>query len=205
MYFFPEINPGMLLRKDNLHMNETIKVIMNRRSHRKYKADQIDEEKLQAIMECAIHAPSGMNQQKWHFTVIQNKNIIDEMVKRAKENLKNSDIEFLAKRAEDPAFNLYYYAPTVVVITVDEKAPFTEIDCGAAAENIALAAESFNIGSCLIAMSGFIFQGEGVEELKKQLGIPENYRHVISVALGYKENENQLVPPKNTDVINYIR
>jgi len=186
-------------------MNETIKVIKNRRSHRKYKPEQIDEEKLQAIMESAIHAPSGMNQQKWHFTVIQNKAMLDKMVNRAKENLKKSDNDFMAKRAEDPAFNLYYNAPTVVLITVDEKAPFTELDCGAAAENIALAAESFNVGSCLIAMSGFIFEGEGCDELKKELGVPEGYRHVISVALGFKENENQPVPPKKRDVINYVR
>lgn len=185
-------------------MNETIRVIKNRRSHRKYRPEQIGEAELHAIIETAIYAPSGMNQQKWHFTVIQNKDILNKMVSRARENLRKSDNEFMAKRAEDPEFNLYYNAPTVVVITVDEKAPFTEIDCGAAAENIAVAAESFNIGSCLIAMSGFIFQGDGIEELKKELGIPAGYRHVISIALGYKDNENLPVPPKNRDVINYI-
>ena len=148
-------------------MNETIRVLKSRRSHRKYKAGQISEAEIQAIIETAIHAPSGMNQQKWHFTVIQNKAVLDKMVNRAKENLKQSDNEFLAKRGEDPEFNLYYNAPTVVLITVDEKAPFAEIDCGAAAENIALAAESLNIGSCFIAMSGFIFEGDGVEGLKK--------------------------------------
>jgi nitroreductase len=186
-------------------MNDVIKAIKSRRSHRKYRPEQIGENELLTIMDCAIHAPSGMNQQKWHFTVIQNKALLDKMVNRAKENLKNADNEFMRKRAEDPGFNLYYNAPAVVVITADEKAPFTELDCGAAAENIALAAESFNIGSCLIAMSGFIFDGEGVEELKKELGIPEGYRHVISVALGYKEVENPPVPPKNKEAVNYIR
>lgn len=186
-------------------MNETIRVIKSRRSHRKYKPEQIAKTELEAIMETAIYAPSGMNQQKWHFTVIQDIAILGKMVSMAKESLKKSGNEMMERRADSPDFNPFYNAPTLVIITADEKAPFTDLDCGAAAENIALAAESLNIGSCLIAMSGFVFESDRAEELKKELGIPEGYRHVISVALGYKDNENPPVPQKNRSVINYVR
>ena len=185
-------------------MNETITVIKNRRSHRKYKPEQISEAEFQAILESAVHAPSAMNQQRWHFTVIQDKATLEKLVNIIKENIINSGNEMMAKRASTPDFNPFYDAPTLVLITADETAPFTQIDCGAAAENIALAAESLNIGSCLIAMSGFIFESDSADEVKKELGIPEGYKHVISVALGYKENENPPTPQKKTDVINYI-
>ena len=60
-------------------MNETLEVIANRRSIRKYKPEQITDKELQQIMEAAILAPSARNQQKWHFTVVQKREIIDEM------------------------------------------------------------------------------------------------------------------------------
>ena len=186
-------------------MNETLTVIRNRRSIRKYKAEQIGDSELQAIMEAAIYAPSAMNQQKWHFTVIQSRETLDRMTETIKENLLNSSIEFLAERAKSPDFNIFHNAPTVILITADEKAHFTELDCAAAAENIALAAESMNIGSCLIGMSGFLFESEKAGEIKKELGIPEGYKHIISVALGFKDVENPPVPPKSKDVINYIK
>ncbi len=186
-------------------MNETLKAIKNRRSIRKYKTEQIGEAELQAIMEAAIYAPSGMNQQKWHFTVIQNREKLAKIADMVKQNMLKSGIEFAVERAKSPGFNVFYEAPTVVIITADEKAMPTELDCGAAAENIALAAESMNIGSCLIGMAGFLFASGKAGEIKKELGIPEGYKFIISVALGYKDIENPPVPPKNKDVINYVK
>jgi len=185
-------------------VNETLKAIKNRRSIRKYKTEQIGDAELQAIMEAAIYAPSGMNQQKWHFTVIQDREKLAKIADMVKQNMLKSGIEFAVERAKSPGFNVFYEAPTVVLITADEQARSTELDCGAAAENIAVAAESLNIGSCLIGMASFLFESEKAGEIKKELGIPEGYKFIISVALGYKDVEPP-VPPKNKDVINYVK
>ena len=185
-------------------MNETLKAIKNRRSIRKYKAEQIGDAELQAIMEAAIYAPSAMNQQKWHFTVIQNRETLDKITDTTKQYLLKSSISFFVERAESPDFNVFYKAPTVVIVTADEKAMFTNFDCGAAAENIALAAESLNIGSCIIGMASALFESEKAGEVKKELGIPEGYKFIIAIALGYKDIEPP-VPPKSKDVINYIK
>jgi len=186
-------------------MNETLAVIRNRRSIRKYRAEQIVDSELQSIMEAAIHAPSAINQQKWHFTVIQDKAMLDRLAGIVKANIMNSGMEFLVNMVSSPDYHVFRNAPTVVIITADEKAFSTEVDCGAAAENIALAAESLNIGSCLIGMASFLFVSDKAGEIKKELGIPEGYKFIISVALGYKEGDNPPTPPKNKDVINYIK
>lgn len=185
-------------------MNETIKVIYNRRSIRKYKPKQIPDSEIQQILDCALYAPNAGNQQMWHFTVIQNKEMLDRMVAIIKENIMNSGIEFLIEKASAPGYHTFYHAPTVILVTGDEKTQFIQLDCGAAAQNIALAATSLNIGSCLMTSSGFLFASEEGNELKKELGIPDGYNHICAIALGYKDCENPDAPPRNKDVITYI-
>ncbi len=185
-------------------MNETIKVIKGRRSIRKYKEKQIEDSDIQTILDCAIHAPSAMNQQKWHFTVIQNRAMLNRMVDIIKENIMNSGIEFLIGKASEADYNTFYRAPTVVLVTGDENARLIELDCGGTAENIALAARSLNIGSCVMTSSGFLFASEKGNQLKKELGIPKGYKHVCAVSLGYQDEE-PAAPPKDKGVINYIK
>ena len=186
-------------------MNETLEVIKKRRSIRKYGPKQVGDKELEAIMEAAIYAPSAMNQQKWHFTVIQNRAKLDKMVKTIRENLLKSPVEFFRERAKNPEFNVFYQAPTVVIITADEKAIFVDFDCGAAAENIALAATSLGIDSCIIGMSGALFESENADKIKQELGIPEGYKFVISIALGYRDMDSPPAPLKKKENVSYIK
>lgn len=186
-------------------MNETLNVIRSRRSIRAYKPEQITDSELQQILESALYAPNAMNQQKWHFSVIQNKGVLDRMVSTIKENIANSNNEFLKQRASTPDYNTFYNAPTVILISAEEAAHLVQIDCGLAAQNITLAAEAQNIGSCVIASSALLFTTEKGNEFKRELGIPVGYNHICTVALGYKTSENPVAPPRNKDVINYVR
>jgi len=186
-------------------VNEVLRVICNRRSIRQYKAKQITDVELNQILDAALSAPNAMNQQKWHFTVVQNKVMLEKMVAIIKENMMNSGIDLLANRANIPGYNTFHNAPTVILISADDRAKFVQIDCGAAAQNIALAAESLLIGSCIITSSAFLFSSEKGEEMRKKLGIPHGYSHVCAVALGYKEGANPVAPPRNESVINYIQ
>lgn len=186
-------------------MNEILKVIKSRRSIRKYKAEQIADSELQQILEAAIYAPNAMNQQKWHFSVIQDKEVIDRMVDIIKENIMNSDIEFLKGRASTPDYHTFHHAPTVVMISGEENSRFIQIDCGLAAENMALAAASLDIGSCVITSPDLLFMSEKGNAMKKELGFPDGYKYICTVTLGYKDCENPDAPPRNKDVINYLK
>lgn len=185
-------------------MNETIRVIKNRRSIRKFKADQIPDAILDEILECAILAPNARNQQKWHFTAIQNKIVLDRMVRILKENMLNSGVDFLVDRAKDPSFDPFGGATTVILVTGDKSSRFVEFDCAAASENIMIASESFGLGSHVMAMTEFIFASKKGKEFKKELEIPEEYEHVCSIALGYKD-ETPPPRPRRRDVITCIK
>ena len=75
-------------------MRSTLDVIKERRSIRKFKPEQIKEEELQAIIEAGLYAPSAINKQSWNFTVIQNKEILDELeIKSPKDKNIENDIK----------------------------------------------------------------------------------------------------------------
>jgi nitroreductase len=186
-------------------MNETLQIIHNRRSIRAYKTEQITDAELQEIMDAAIMAPSAANLQKWHFTVIQNQDLLDRMVGDIVEAFKKTGNKQLIDRVSHPAYHTFFHAPTVIIISGEENYTYAPSDCAAAAENILIAAESLNIGSCWIASVLPLFASEKSEEYIRELGIPEDYKPMCSIALGYKADQNPSMPPRDRDVINYIK
>jgi nitroreductase len=186
-------------------MNETLDTILKRRSIRSYSDKKISDADMQALLNAALHAPNARNQQIWHFSVLQGRDQMDKMVEIIKENMKNSGDEFLMQRSSDPNYHTFYHAPAVVLISADKNANHRMVDCGAAAQNIALAAESLGIGSCLIASSGLLFASDKGLAMQKDLGIPEGYEHILCVALGYASGDRPETPARNKEVVQYIK
>ncbi len=179
-------------------MSETVRVVLGRRSIRRYKEKQVEEGALQTIMEAAVHAPSAMNAQRWYFAVVQNKGLLDRMVEIIRENVLSSGPEIMKQRVSDPQYHTFYHAPTVVMIFADDRHRFAQIDCGLAAGNIAIVAESLGLGSCVMTSPGLAFTSGKGDELKKELGVPEGYSFVCAVALGYMDGEKPAAPPKKS-------
>lgn len=186
-------------------MNETLKVIRERRTTRKFKTEQIKEEELQAIIEAGIYAPSAHNQQSWNFTVIQNAELIEEMNTQAKEAAKNFPDEMIKKMANNDKFHIFYGAPTVVVVSGQDNAMMPQVDCAAASENMLIAAEALDIGACWNGFVGFLFSGEKGAEYKKKLNIPEGFTPYYAVVFGYKDVRITNAPARRGNTVQYIR
>lgn len=60
------------------------KVVLNRRSVRKFKDMDIPEEMINQILTAGIWAPSGMDNQPWRFAVIRDKELKSEIAKLTK-------------------------------------------------------------------------------------------------------------------------
>ena len=187
-------------------MNEITNAIKNRRSIRKFKNDKIPDSDIDEIIECALSAPSADNQQKWYFTVLQNKELIQILEDTIKNELANSKDRLMRSLATDDNYTVFGNAPTVIFITADSTAfsNYVEFDCAAAAENIMIAAQSMNIGSHVMTVTELLFSSNRKTEFEKKLSIPRGYRHVCSIALGYS---NEIPRPKITmkDVVTIIR
>jgi nitroreductase len=185
--------------------NETLKTIKKRRSIRGFKPEQIKDEELQAILEAGAYAPSARNQQAWHFTVVQNAELLASLSYEAKEVAKLSDNEYMRQLANNEQLNIFYGAPTVVIVSGNQAATLIEADCAAANQNMLLAAESLGLGSCWNNFSIYVFNGSKGAQFIKQLGIPEGFRPYYSVALGYKKIEAANAPERKPGLVNYVK
>lgn len=190
-------------------MNETLQTILNRRSIRKYKQEQIKEEELQLILEAGKFAPSAMNQQPWHFTVVQNKNLmqkINEACIVAYSKSGNRYYEERFKVMSSKETNLMYDAPTLIIVSGDEIARMPINDCTLALENMFLAAESLGIGSCWIdALSVLYSTEEGKAFLTNESIVPEGYTLIGSSAFGYKAVDQPSSAPRRENTVTIIK
>jgi nitroreductase len=175
-------------------MNQTLQIIKSRRSIRNFDPKPITEEQLSAIIEAGQYAPTAKNQQPWHFTVIKKKDIFLKINKKCKEVLLKSDDESIIKRLKNMKDqDLFFHAPVVIIVSGDKNAMAPQIDCVLSIENMFIAAESLNIGSCWIHALKYSYDiQEGKEFFEQESIIPENYELVGACAFGYK-----LSPPQN--------
>jgi nitroreductase len=186
-------------------VNETLKTIKSRRSFRAYKPEQIKDEELQTILEAGRYAPSGGGTQPWHFTVIQRSDVLQKINLACKETMLKSGNKMFEERARADNFSIFYHAPTLIIVSGDEKAITPQQDCALALGNMFLAAESIEIGSCWIHALSMLLNGDAGKELRKELGLPEGYKVQGSGAFGYKPTENPAPAPRKEGAVTIIK
>ena len=186
-------------------MNEAINAIRNRRSTRGFLEKQIQEEELQAILECGIYAPSANNGQPWHFTVLQNKDIIDRLSDGFKELAKKSENVYIREYGNNEKFHVFYNSPTVIFVSGEANNTNAGVDCAAAVENMLIAAESLSLGSCWVGFIAYLLNSEEGKLFIEELGIPEGFKQIHSIALGYKRINVTNAPRRKENTVNVVR
>ena len=167
--------------------NQTLQLIASRRSHRAYKPGQISSEQLEALMTAALQSPSAMDRQPWHFSFVQDEKLLKRVTQAAHEQAALLPQTERSPRFASPAFDLFYHAPTVVFISTLNGD--SAIDCGIAAQTLALAAESLGLGSVIVGLARLAFESNERDTLEKALRFPEGNRFVISVAIGMPDDD----------------
>lgn len=186
-------------------VNETLKIIKQRRSTRSFKDEQIKDEELQAVLEAGLYAPNA-GDQAWHFTVVQNRELLDRLNLAAKEAARGMDMGHFRQLGKDERFDCIYGAPTLIIVSGNERSPIPlEADCAAAMQNLLLAAESIGLGSCWIYFVTLAFHSAQGAELRKELKMPEGCRPYYSAALGYKKEADLHAPDRKPGLITHIK
>ncbi|HNW26518.1 MAG TPA: nitroreductase family protein [Candidatus Gastranaerophilaceae bacterium] len=185
-------------------MNSVIQNILNRRSVRVYSDEPVKKSDLDLILKAGMYAPSGCNMQPWHFTVIQDKELIKTLSNESKKEFINHENEMFRKMAANKDYNIFYNAPMIIVISGEKSSPTSIIDCSAATQNMILASESMSMGTCWIGLITFLFKGKNGKKWAEKINIPENYEPYYAITLGYKKYPDPKAPDRRKNVINYI-
>ena len=170
-------------------MNETLRVLKERRSIRKYKAEQIKDAELDAILEAGTWAPTGKGLQSPVMVVVQDRETLDILAK--------ANAEIMGK----PGTDTFYGAPTAVVVLADSEAANWVQDGSLVMGNLMIAAASIGVGSCWINRAREYFDMPAGKEMLKKWGLDEKYRGVGICILGYADGPAPAPKPRKEGYI----
>jgi nitroreductase len=198
-------------------MNETLSIIKSRRSIKSFQPEQIKDTELEAILEAGTYAPSASNQQSWHFTVVQSQRLINQLSEAIKKIYAMMPISFLQQMGNDKKaqflqqignnekVHLFHNAPTIVVISGDKTEMYTVENCSLAAGNMMNAAKALGVGSCWVSGLPQLIDADPDNQFIKELNLPEGYKPVCVVLLGYKTGADTKAAERKENVVNYVK
>ena len=189
--------------------NMVVDCIHARRSTRKYSPEQIKDEHLEMLLDAAIWAPSGGNNQSWLFTAIQNKDILIKLNDLVREGFKvwTPDDDYPGKHAakkratENEGFTFCYHAPTLIIASNKPNYENAMADCSLAMQNIFLTAQSIGLGSCYINHMHWLRNDKNIRDFLFELGIPKEHTICNCAAIGYIEKESTAPARKENTII----
>ncbi len=174
-------------------MNEAMNVLLQRRSIRNYKAEQIPEAALQAVLKAGTYAASGGNRQTAVMVVVQDPKTVAELEKMN------------AGFTPNPDGHPFYGAPTVVIVLADRNAPNNVRDGSLVMGNLMNAAYAAGLGSCWINRAYETFETEAGKALLQRWGVEGDYIGVGNCILGIPDCEHPAAAPRKENYIYYVR
>jgi nitroreductase len=142
---------------------DAIEAILSRRSIRRYTPQPVPEAAIRQLLEAAMSAPSAGNEQPWHFVIITDRRILDEIPRF------------------HPYAEMLREAPVAILVCGDlrlEKYRDHWVqDCSAATQNLLLAAHAQGLGATWV---GIYPTEDRVMRIRKLLALPS---HVIPLCL----------------------
>lgn len=162
---------------------ETINI---RRSIRNFKNQEVEQEKIEALLRAGMQAPSARNQQPWEFVVVTDKEKLAEL----------ANIGPFTKPAGEAAVDL------VLVIKTENltAAPMVDQDMGACTQNILLEAVEQGLGAVWMGVKPI---EDRMSAVSKILDLPEGIVPFSLIAIGYSEQENKFVDRYDETRIHY--
>ncbi len=142
--------------------------MLTRRSVRNYAHQPVEQEKVEQLLRAAMQAPSAGNGQPWHFVVLTDRNLLIEVPKF------------------HPYSKMLPSAALAILVCGDEKvekyAHRWPLDCGAATQNILLAAHGLGLGAVWLGIHPNNDRAQGFRNLLK---LPDHIHPFSLVSIGY--------------------
>ena len=178
-----------------MQIQNAMDAILDRRSVRQYRPDPISEEQYEAVMQAFDWAPTARNEQEIRAIVVRDGELLQAFAR---------DFEAYGAKEGRVFKNFYFSAPMFIFLVGPRDFPFTAIDAGITAENMAIAAQSVGLGSLIIGCLRLYLQDEASAEWRKRFGIRDDEMFTVGVALGTPANRDQPKPKRKPGKITVI-
>ncbi len=162
---------------------DVFEAISKRRSIRKYKDTEVEDDKLEMILESARIAPSAANRQEWKFIVVKNRETREKLMEAAngQKFVAEAPVTIVACSTEsERVMPCGQYAYTV--------------DLSIAVSFMILEATELGLGTCWLG-------AYDEEKVRNILEIPERIRVPAMFTLGYSDESPHQRPRKHLSEI----
>ena len=166
---------------------DLLDAIHARRAVRAYTSRPVEPDVVRRLLDLAVRAPSAVNAQPWAFVVVQDVALLKRISDRAKvvtlaHAKPGTRVWEHRAMLEDPAFNVFYDATTLIVICAAPAGGQTSEDCCLAGQTLMLAAHGLGLATCPI---GFAREALNEAEFRRELAIPADHAAVFPLIVGY--------------------
>ena len=193
---------------------EGIEAILTRRSTRNYRPSAVEQEKLETILAAAKQAPSGGNNQTNHFLVIRNPEVLHKLIMMTETAFSEMEIventyaslKHSISASKKGGYVFCYNAPLMIVVANQKDYGNNMADCACAIENMMIAANALDLGSCWINQLRWLNEDRRLIDYLCSLGMKENERVYGAVIIGYPASglPNRNLMPQKGNEITYI-
>ncbi|MEM5815404.1 MAG: nitroreductase family protein [Candidatus Aenigmatarchaeota archaeon] len=149
--------------------------IAKRRSIRKYKKQDVDDNYIGILLWAACQAPSAGNLKEWRFVVVKDKKSKEFLYKASfeQEHVKEAPV-LIVVGADLEVQSMRYGTRGELIYTLE--------DCAAAIQNMLLAATALGLGTCWVGA----FDEDRVKFI---VGFPDYVRPIAIITVGYPDEE----------------
>ena len=152
--------------------NPVIDAILKRRSIRRYRREIVDKSIIKELLIAGMYAPSAQNQQPWHFLVIDDRSLLDEIME------------------VHPYASMLSGASFAILVCGDENLELSKgywsVDCAAATQNILLAAHALDLGAVWLGVYPRKERQKDIHELFK---LPAHVHPFSLISVGHPDEE----------------
>jgi nitroreductase len=157
-------------------MDKRLDFIFKRRSIRRFEPQPVEGDKVQALLEAAMAAPSAANRQPWKFVVVTRRELLDQL----------ASVHPYAKMLGEATLCIAVCGEPAVSLASSEGDRFWVQDCSAAMQNLLLAAANLGLGSVWLGVHP---TRQREDEIREVLGLPDNIIPLGIAAMGYPAEE----------------
>ena len=194
------------LTRDLLPGSEQVAhLIRARRSIRRFRKKEVEQEVIQELLDLVRHAPTTSNSQMVHWVVLLGRErlaelaglVVDWLRRAVEEDPENPEVNKLIKVIkawEEGQDRIFHHAPALIVNHAPENVSLYREDCAIALTYLELAAPSMGLGACWL---GFLMMAAQQDpRLREALGIPSDHLLHGAMIIGYPGYAYHRLPPR---------